>query len=136
MCRPRSCPSCWVGMWLLEKQSDLPAVLCAPPRRRVQTHVSHGGNSGDCQPLPPRPGSQLSLFPSALGPRGPAGLGSVPLPRTWPMPERLPVTARVSLAPNRDSETKCVSWPFHVCLCLILIPDSSCVVRLMSGGIS
>jgi hypothetical protein len=28
-------------------------------------------------------------------------------------------TARVSLAPNRDSETKCVLWPFHVCVCLI-----------------
>ena len=72
-------------------------ALCDLPRRHVQTHVSHGGNAGDCQPLPLCPGSQLSLFPSALGPQGPAGpvcpqpRTSVPPPRTQPMPERLPV---------------------------------------------
>lgn len=88
------------------------------------------------------PGSQLSLFPSVPGPVG-SSSGCVPRPRTSVPPasdtahaREAACTARVSLAPNRDSETKCVSWPFHVCLCLILIPNSSHVVKLMSGDTS
>lgn len=72
------CPSCWDGMWLLEKQLDLPAVL-KPCRRHVDPCVSRG-NSGDCHSLPLHLESTVPL-PSALGPCGPAG-AVCPHPRT------------------------------------------------------
>lgn len=85
----------------------------------------------------PRPSS-----PSVPGPLGP-GSGCDPCPRTSVPPasdathtREAVCTARVSVAPNRDLETKCVLWPFHVCLHLILMPNSSRVVKLTSAGIS
>lgn len=65
------------------------------------------------------PTVRLPLCPWAHGP----SRGCVPRPRTSVPPasdvahaRQAVCTARVSLAPNRDSETKCVLEPFHVCL--------------------
>lgn len=71
MCRPRSCPSCWDGMWLLEKQSDLPAVLCALPRRHVDPCVSRRELRGLPAPAPPSRESTVPL-PLSPGPMWPS----------------------------------------------------------------
>lgn len=65
-------------------------------------------------PAPPsrEPTVPLLLCPWARGPSH----GCVPCPRISVPPASEAAHARVSLAPNRDSETKCVLWPFHVCL--------------------
>lgn len=114
VCRPRSCPSCWDGMWLLESSQTF--QLCsAPCREGTSTHVSHRRElEEDCQPCPSIRESTVSL-PLSPGPMWPSR-GCVPTRgplclRLGLSPcQRLPVTARVSLVPNRDSETKCVSW--------------------------
>lgn len=109
-----------------------------PSSRAERALVDPCVESRELRGLPaPRPS-----FPSVPGPLGP-GSGCVPRLRTSVPPTSDAThtggaarTARVSVALNRDSETKCALWPFHVCLRLISMPNSSRVVTFMLGGVS
>lgn len=108
---------------MLEKELGLPVGLCARAEAAfLDPCAGRRGLWGLPAPAPPaREPAVCPSSPPSLGPWGPAVAVSPaqgPLclpPQMQPMPEAV-CTARVSSAPNRDSETKCVLWPFHVCL--------------------
>ena len=75
MCRPHSCPSCWNRMWLLEKESDLPAVLCATCREGMSRPMClTEGTLGTVSPCPSVRGANCPSSPQPWAPGAQQGL--------------------------------------------------------------